>query len=704
MNFRWNPASIIGRVLSRLRRDFDRHFGPRVDSVMKFDDWAFLDLFDSDHLHSVDELLQYFDGRVADDWPQLPVEITDLRIDLSRMTDEDIIRKADAALNGDLHPSGVRPRITEHGDIDWSFNPAKSKEWLLMLHRHAWWPLWGAAYQRTGDEKYAEAFVAQLLDWVGTNPMPGQKREGAASWRLMETGLRMRISWIPCFGCFFGSSAFDRAAKLTMLKCIYDHGQLLFKFQTNRNHLVRESNGLLATGLCFGEFEDAQVWVTAAASRLESELRSQVNRDGSHLEMSVGYQWLTVVEFEVTRSLLRHFGQVSVISDLDETLRRMYVFLAAVIRPDRSFPQLNDGFILWDAQRLCEAAGDSEWRDIEFIASGGSKGREPDFRSRSFPNAGIHIMRSDWGDDARYLIADTGPYGGPHGHEDKLSFEVFAYGSPFIVDPGSYTYDNTDPFRNYFVGSQGHNTVLVDGKSQIRRWSERHMMPSARANTNGTWLSSDVCDFASGQYDEGYADFTLTRPAGASPEYDVVHRRDFVFAKPDYWIIVDHLNASAVHIYSFLFHIAPDVVIEDIDGSTAVLRSKASNALMVLKALVSDDIDVSVHVGEDSPIQGWHSPDHHKKCPAPTLEFRLSGVSSPCVPWLLYPLPPGEDPADVWTTSTASSAERSKEFVVGRGEVRDDFRVDSIGSSGLSEIIIRRHDGVTWASADINKP
>ena len=33
-----------------------------------------------------------------------------------------------------------------------------------------WWPLWGAAYQRTGDEKYARAFVAQLLDWIDKQP------------------------------------------------------------------------------------------------------------------------------------------------------------------------------------------------------------------------------------------------------------------------------------------------------------------------------------------------------------------------------------------------------------------------------------------------------------------------------------------------------------------------------------------------------
>jgi uncharacterized heparinase superfamily protein len=693
MSSRWNPLSIFKRVVRRLRGALQRHFGPRVESVRDRADRDIPGLFKPGLPQDADDLLRHFATRVSDGWPRLPDELTDLRLDLSRMTDEEVIGKADAALDGDLHPSGVKPEFTEKGAIDWSFNPAESKEWLLMLHRHAWWPLWGAAYQRTGDEKYAEAFVAQLLDWINTNPMPGQKNEGAASWRLMETGLRMRISWIPCFGCFFDSPAFDRAAKLIMLKVICDHGRFLHRFHTNRNHLVRESNGLLATGLCFHEFDEAQAWVSAAAGRLESELHCQVNRDGSHLEMSVGYQWLTVVEFEVTRSLLRQFGQTTVINDLDKMLRQMYEFLAAVIRPDRTFPQLNDGFILWDAERLGEIANVSGWHDIEYIASGGSVGSEPDFCSQSFPNAGFHIMRSDWGNDARYLIADTGPYGGPHGHEDKLSFEAFAYGAPFIVDPGSYTYDSRDKFRDYFVGSSGHNTVLVDGKSQIRRWVDSHMVPAVHDTSHGWWASNDVCDFASGQYDEGYADFTLLRPASVSPERDVVHRRDFVFAKPDYWVIVDHLSATRMHDYSFLFHLAPDVVVDNRDGTSAILRSKANDARMVLKALIDNDIEITVVVGEESPIQGWYSPDHHRKCPAPAVEFKVSGASTLRVPWLLFPLPAGEDPANVRVISSQSESAQGNEFVISHDQKRDTFRVDA-------NVLIQRHNGRTWSSKD----
>ena len=672
--------SRIRKALLRRTRRIARLFGPRVNSVQGISEQRFLQRFSGASANAgVSDLLHHFGHRVASDWPAIPDMITDLRIDLSRMSDNEIIQRADAALDGELHPSGLRPRYSDQGELDWAYNPAESREWLLMIHRHGWWPLWGAAYQRSGDEKYARAFVAQLLDWIDKNPLPKQMSEHSSSWRLMEAGLRMRISWVPSFGCFYESEAFSDAAKLKMLRAFYDHGQFLNKFFTNRNHLVRESNGLLALALSFSEFADATRWVDAATSRLDLELRSQVNADGSHLEMSVGYQWLTVIEFEVTRALLHQFKRESAIEVLDDTLRKMYEVLAAVIRPDRSFPQLNDGFILWDAQQLAETARQRGWGDIEYAASAGESGMQPGFCSRSFPNAGIHVMRSDWTPEARYLVADTGPYGGPHGHEDKLSFELCAFGARFIVDPGSYTYSRTDPLREYFVGSQGHNTVLVDGGSQVRRWNPQHMTPAVEDVVHGTWRSDNKLDTASGRYDEGYAPFAIVRPEAAKILLDITHRRDFVFAKPDYWVVADHLSSNDLHDYTFLFHLAPDVVVEEISDAAAIVRSTTNGARLVIKALSDHDLSAN-------KIEGWYSEDHHKKCASPVLSFVVEQAGSASVSWVLYPLPPAADAADV-SASTESDPEAGCAVIRVQSSSRSD-RIRLSRDAGVGTVLL----------------
>jgi Heparinase II/III N-terminus/Heparinase II/III-like protein len=665
--------SIVTRLLRRFRRVLERLFGPRVHSVQSWPESEFLNLFgfedgpgrfDPSGADAVRVLVRHFDQRVGEKWPAIPNVLTDLRIDMSRMTDEELVARADRALAGDLHPSGLRPQLTSEGVLDWAFNPSNSWEWLLMIHRHAWWPLWGEAYQRTGDEKYARAFVFQLVDWIDQHPLPLQKSEDFTPWRLMEAGLRMRVSWIPSFACFFKSPAFDDSRKLKMLRAIYDHGQFLNRFHTNRNHLVRESNGLIAVGLCFSEFEKSGEWVQNGLHRLDTELQAQVNADGSHIEMSVGYQWLTIDEFETTKAMLDQYERKLPISDLSSALHKMYEFLASVIRPDRSFPQLNDGFILWDSRRLTEAGRTFGWADIEFAGSCGESDSSPGFCSRSFPNAGVHIMRSDWTADARYLIADTGPYGGPHGHEDKLSFELFAYGAPFIVDPGTYTYTRSDPYRNYFVGSEGHNTVLVDQGSQVRRWNARHMTPFVQDVRHGRWRSDDEFDFASGRYDEGYAPFSLTRPTEVNVDFDVTHQRDFVFVKPDYWVIADYLDARELHEYNFLFHLAPDISVEKLNGSSALLRSNRNGAQMLVQALTDQDIGGEVVEGSESPIQGWYSEDHHKKCASPVLSFNIFEARSILVVWVFYPLAPGTNAEHVRIDGSPEQSMKRVEFKV----------------------------------------
>ena len=47
--------------------------------------------------------------------------------------------------------------------------------------------------------------------------------------------------------------------------------------------------------------------------------------------------------------------------------------------------------------------------------------------------------------------------------------------------------------------------------------------------------------------------------------------------------------------------------------------------------------------GQESPIQGWYSEDHHRKCPSPTLIFKVGQARSIFVSWVLYPLPPEAD-------------------------------------------------------------
>ncbi len=195
---------------------------------------------------------------------------------------------------------------------------------------------------------------------------------------------------------------------------------------------------------------------------------------------------------------------------------------------------------------------------------------------------------------------------------------------------------------------------------------------------HGSWRTNNEIDVASGHYDEGYAPFSMTRPQDAVASRDVTHLRDFIFVKPDYWVLADHLTSSGEHDYTFLFHLAPDAVVEDMTGSSAIVRSPGNGARLVIKALSDCHMDGEV-------IEGWYSEDHHKKCESPVLSFTTSSNGPTLVAWILYPLAADTEMGAVDASMTTDGGQSA--IVVSRGQRSDRIQ---LSKSHLEEISIRQ--------------
>ncbi len=681
MNTIFLPNRIRNRIKRTIKNLRTRLTEQNMKSVLSLSDkdfFSFLNLKEIKKLISKEEfetvkekIVQHYINRSPSSWPKPPGVLTDLRLNLDELSKEEIISRAELILKFDISPDGNPIKLREDGNIDWYYNPISSPEWLWRLNRHQWWPVLGLAYSETGDERYAKAFVEQIMDWIDTNPPPRGKNEKSPTWRLMEVGLRLRVSWIPCFALFIKSDTFNDEAKLKMLGSIYDHAKFLSLYKTKKNHLLRESNGLAYAGVYFPEFDEAEKWLSISLARFDEELKKQINQDGSQIELSTGYQWLVVDEFEKIYELLDCHKLSLPTENLAFWLEKMYAVLAYLIRPDGTFPEINDGFIRWDRKRLIQAGKKFNRSDFIFIGANGQKESPPQIKSIGFEDAGLFVMRSDWEKDARYLLFDAGPYGGHHGHEDKLNIEVFAYGQAFIVDTGSYTYDRKDPFRNYFVGSQGHNTVLVDGQSQIRRWNKINMRPKPAKANHATWVSKEDFDYTSSNYCEGYSTFSLKKPKNPKIIEDVIHTRRILFVKPDYWVIVDELEASGPHTYQLLFHTPPEINIRPYKNNSVVLTTTQSDACLYIIPADKQNIRMSKLAGCEDPIQGWFSIDHHFKVPSNTIIFERKNSVSTILCTLLYPRNTNQTGGDVSINSINVTGGKGIGFVVKSNHTKD---------------------------------
>ncbi|HVH68476.1 MAG TPA: heparinase II/III family protein [Gemmatimonadales bacterium] len=82
--------------------------------------------------------------------------------------------------------------------------------------------------------------------------------------------------------------------------------------------------------------------------------------------------------------------------------------------------------------------------------------------SRLLESQGLAILRSP----ERYTSLECGPYGGGHGHPDRLHLTLHAYGVHWLADPGTGSYVARD--LSWYRSTLAHNAPRLDRTSQPR--------------------------------------------------------------------------------------------------------------------------------------------------------------------------------------------------------------------------------------------
>ena len=401
--------------------------------------------------------------------------------------------------------------------------------------------------------------------------------------------------------------------------------------------------GLAWIGVGMPEFKAAPRWRERGFGEVEEFFgEGAFYPDGSSKENSYGYVvGASAAGLEALR--LARVNGWDFLKNLHQPMLLRSEFLAYTAKPDGSYVWTGDS-TRGSAFDYIEAIADSESRaDLQYIVSFGERGTPPLRKSSWYAYAGVGVMRSNWDRDANYLFFDAGPVGVLHGHEGKLAVEVVAYGRSLVEDLGIHTYATTEldiPFHQFFTASAAHNTVIADGKSQVRLKTGPFTTDQPLLNP---WFSTATCDFLSGCYTEGYGD-------AASDEIDrsIVHHRSVIFIKghkegePEYWIITDHLTGNGVHTCEQLFHLIP--VEATVDPGTKIVRTVTPNQpnLAFIPA-VTDGLEVEVVEGRTEPnFQGWYCGGGPRPTPAPCVTYRRTGMLPTVFHTVLLPMKANE--------------------------------------------------------------
>jgi len=300
--------------------------------------------------------------------------------------------------------------------------------------------------------------------------------------------------------------------------------------------------GLFAGGVMAGRQAAARGSIHNARNGFLYQMKVSVSAEGMWYENSWGYHFYTL------SGLVRHAEQARRLGvDLwgRPALKKMFLLPARYVMPDGSLPAFGDAVrpsargarrqmeAAWHAYRdpaiLALLPATPSWESVLYGRDLTEKARPEALTSAVFPGAGHAILRTT-GRAGLVAAMTFGPYGGFHGHLDKLSFVFFGHRRELGVDPGrarSQAY-RLPIHRNWYKATLSHNAVLVDRKPQ--------------APAGGKLLAfaaSPNCAAAAARCDAAYP--------------GVAHRR-LLCLTPTYLLVVDDLAAAQPHRFDWLYH------------------------------------------------------------------------------------------------------------------------------------------------------
>lgn len=483
--------------------------------------------------------------------------------------------------------------------IDWAADPYGEKYWRFVFlglrpARH----LLGA-YLDTHDVRYRDKLLVVLDDFTAHTPCAPDGTKLSKALFDPHTAAFRAMLLVRFYFALGAELPEELAARIRT----HLHGLAAFLatdrgFQARSNHAVTQTAALYLVAVEFADWPAAAGWRRLALARLHQILAVTVDADGAQIEQSPGYHFYELDFLEQIAAWAERFD-VPLPPELPDRLAHMFAFGAAMILPDGELPALGatDG-------RSRVAGGHPELvaasRDPAFLwlATRGKRGAAPAPASRLFEVAGFAVLRSPIDTPellagSAHVVFDVGPYRTNHSDLDALSLHLYGAGRRLLVDAGFYTLER-GPWRRYFHGTRGHNTVLIDGLDQDAGAAR----PLAFVDRPGLRAAIGESALVPG----------------------TVHDRLVALAGDDLLIVVDELRGAFPHHYAQRWHLDEDLRAEPRAGGARVRDAAGATVLQLVQA---EPITPDVIRGQREPLDGWVVDGYEREVEADVVSFAI---------------------------------------------------------------------------------
>ena len=273
--------------------------------------------------------------------------------------------------------------------------------------------------------------------------------------------------------------------------------------------------------------------------------------------------------------------------------------------------------------------------DWVWFASNGKQGTPPEFRLQELPTAGYYTMRSDWTDQALFLVvknSNTTRFG--HNQADNMTFELSAFGQRLMSDSGCYNYSGEPEWRQFFRSPVAHQLVSLDDKPILSRGQK---LESRSAPASADHPPLDILKLKN------------------EPTDGLIHCRTFFLVDKRFFVIIDDLSGPASGELRQRFQFLPGSWSLNKEKLTAFTQhAQAPNLILAEAKPAAESEPISV-VEEE----GWISSVYMKKEQRPAIAFvqHKQANESRRFATLIYPVAPSENAAEQIVDITVDAEE-----------------------------------------------
>ncbi len=560
------------------------------------------------------------------------------------------------ALDGQYGTMGYFTRFTDA----WTDTNGDTHRWVLQedplqlnwarcnghLNRHFHWVSLAKTWKESGDGRYAKQFSDEVFDWVSREPFFWDRTPTIGGLNLMDgttfrwgymntsnIGRRLELTWWPAYEAFRKAPEFRDDAHVAMLLGMIRQADLISNpssFAVHDDGAAHTTMALLQTAMLLPEFTASAGWEKLALKRWDEVLARQFHPDGSHVSLSTGYNWATILTLE---NFIRHFEQFEIepparyIDQLERALEHPLL----ISTPSQTQIPLNDGgWSMVDDHYRRSLRWFPHREDFKWLATKGAEGNSPEKKSLYFENAGQFLMRTGWGEGEQYLFFGAGPWGASHGKQDALNIYT-QFGSHLLIrDAGRGSYSG--------IGNTVHAGRSLSFNTLSPDWAQENSIPHWKQEMHRgfgppkrRWVSNDQYDYGEGTFEYGWH-----RP-GEHIQGKWVRQVIFVKgeqpARDGYYVVIDTVEPVEEkertwrHPWQLNLN-PPDIGVRDSDKSVVAISSGA--ALQILPVDPVGDLGIRVIQGQEDPeLLGWRVYDKTATpYPTPTYEWTASGTFS----------------------------------------------------------------------------